>query len=165
MQQFNYLFLIKNLLLMNSLLIFNKYLNQFFIFIDCNCAYYITAHIRFSSFFYIPALIDITAFDLTTQCTALCHIFTTGNNFKIYIISIKNIQNMTSVEDFFKNALWFEREVKEMFGTNFINISDNRNLLLPYGYFRTPLKKIINSTADTYIKYSAQSDSLIWEIL
>jgi len=42
---------------------------------------------------------------------------------------------------YFKNLLFLEREVQEMFGLKILNLIDNRNLLLDYNKQYNPLLK------------------------
>ena len=50
-------------------------------------------------------------------------------------------KNYKTIEMFFKNANWLERESSEMFGINFLLKKDNRCLLLDYSKNENPLLK------------------------
>jgi NADH:ubiquinone oxidoreductase subunit C len=107
--------------------------NKYCLFVSSKQLYNVVLHIRFSSYFYLPALIDITAFDTFLNKTAVVYIFTAKNSIKCQIFTLYDA-NLLSIDDLFKNACWYEREVREMFNVNFKNSSDCRNLLLPYAY-------------------------------
>lgn len=47
----------------------------------------------------------------------------------------------TSLEGYFRNAKWLEREAGEMHGWFFLNKKDRRTLFLMPVFFMTPLKK------------------------
>ena len=128
----------------------------------CNDAqlYFIATHVALSSFFSVAALIDITAYDTTNDTTCVVYTFTVGNMYKLFLITVHNKQ-LNTIADLFKNALWFEREVREMFGVNFLNSTDCRNLLLPYAYFKNPLKKITRAQPSSAIRFEKSNDALV----
>jgi len=41
----------------------------------------------------------------------------------------------------YQNAVWLEREVRDMFGTGFTGLLDSRRLLTDYGFEGFPLRK------------------------
>jgi NADH:ubiquinone oxidoreductase subunit C len=67
----------------------------------------------------------------------------------------------TTVEDLFYNANWAEREVSEMSGLFFSSKNDTRNLLMPYGEFFHPLKKVSPSIGLFELYYDLVSDLIV----
>jgi NADH:ubiquinone oxidoreductase subunit C len=50
---------------------------------------------------------------------------------------------VVTISTLFDGSEWYERECVEMLGVDIIDLLDNRNLLLPYGYDLNPIKKNI----------------------
>ena len=48
---------------------------------------------------------------------------------------------LDSIDQLYKNAMWLEREVSEMYGLNYLNKKDSRSLLLDYSRNEHPLLK------------------------
>lgn len=58
-----------------------------------------------------------------------------------FILTSNSTNNITSIENLYKNANWLERETSEMFGINYIFKKDQRILLLDYSKSENPLLK------------------------
>lgn len=137
-----------------NLIVLNSWLNIYIIFL------------KYNSLFYKSMLIDINIFDYNKYITlnnnkkinlnCIIYIFLIFNlNIKISIFSfISEIQKINSISNIFQNALWVERELSEMFGINFLNKLDTRNLLLDYSYIGYPLLKIFPITGNIEIYFN-----------
>lgn len=137
-----------------NLIVLNSWLNMYIIFL------------KYNSLFYKSILIDINIFDYNKYITlnnnkkinlnCIIYIFLIFNlNIKISIFSfISEIQKINSISNIFQNALWVERELSEMFGINFLNKLDTRNLLLDYSYIGYPLLKIFPITGNIEIYFN-----------
>lgn len=137
-----------------NLIVLNSWLNMYIIFL------------KYNSLFYKSMLIDINIFDYNKYITlnnnkkinlnCIIYIFLIFNlNIKISIFSfISEIQKINSISNIFQNALWVERELSEMFGINFLNKLDTRNLLLDYSYIGYPLLKIFPITGNIEIYFN-----------
>ena len=61
---------------------------------------------------------------------------------KLRIILLCNVdKQLSSIDRFFNNANWIERELSEMYGITFIGKNDSRKLLLDYTNNNKPLLK------------------------
>lgn len=58
-----------------------------------------------------------------------------------YFLPYSSTYNLSSIDQFYLNANWLERETSEMYGIFFNNKKDQRKLLLDYSTFENPLKK------------------------
>ena len=71
------------------------------------------------------------------------------------------LKSTSSAEIFFKNAVWLERELREMLGVFFTFKSDNRCLLLLYGSSDYPIRKLFPSQGYRELYYSRSTDSVV----
>lgn len=59
-----------------------------------------------------------------------------------------------SIESFYSNANWLEREISEMFGVSYLLKKDSRNLLLDYGSSFNPFLKKFPSTGHAEVVFN-----------
>ena len=112
-----------------------------------------------SSLLYKTQLLDVFSYELPAGQLGVYikYSFALGCN----VVSFFKIKGpVRSVEFFFNNAGWFERELSEMSGVSFTKKGDTRALLLPYGNTSTPLKKAYHSVGFFEIFYSLKVDAL-----
>jgi NADH:ubiquinone oxidoreductase subunit C len=121
-----------------QLLKFNSGLQSVLIRGDCLLLYIL--HIRYSSFFKSKSLSCIFATDILRNRVMLCYCFS-GNNDNIFLLSTVVSSNLMAISSIYFNASWYEREVHEMFGVDFLNSKDMRCLLLPFNFYGNPMKK------------------------
>jgi len=103
---------------------------------------------------HVNIITNLMKFDLNfseVSCLELSA-FQKNNNIYVYwvyihykmlknFIFITNTNVIKSYQMYFKNLLFLEREVQEMFGLKILNLIDNRNLLLDYNKQYNPLLK------------------------
>ena len=149
--------------------------------------YFLSLHLKFSSFFYSTQLIDLLSYELpvnlnynnttkkksTVNNSILIYNFNSilyQQRFCIFIINItkanimkKNINQITinSISELFANANWLERENAELHGIFFFGKKDLRNLLLQYGDTSAPMLKNYPSIGIREIFYDSVTDLLI----
>ncbi len=70
-----------------------------------------------------------------------------------------------SVSKFFMAAVWYEREVWDMFGIFFSNHPDLRRILTDYGFQGFPLRKDFPLTGFLELRYNDQKSLLVYEQL
>ncbi len=61
--------------------------------------------------------------------------------YRWFVLCSINNNELTSVDRFFKNAGWLEREASEMYGVHFSGKMDTRKLLLDYSKIEHPMLK------------------------
>ncbi len=114
-------------------------------------------------------LVEATALDLTGQEVASGDflIFLKNNgvvfSYSFYFFLLKKritfflygAEKLSSIEAFFSNANWLEREISEMFGVPYLAKKDSRNLLLDYGSTFAPFLKKFPSTGHTEVVFNS----------
>lgn len=125
-----------------NLLIFKSWFNIIIFFLKYNSLFSKTMLIDINTFDYNNLLILNEKLKLNINCL-IYYFYLFNYNFKLNIIVyISNLTSINSISNLFSNSLWIERELSEMFGINFLNKFDTRNLLLDYSYVGYPLLKV-----------------------
>lgn len=75
----------------------------------------------------------------------------------------KENQSLFSLHDIFKNSMWLEREVWDMFGVFFAGNPDLRRILTDYGFEGFPLRKDFPLTGYLEIRFDDEKNSLVYE--
>lgn len=70
---------------------------------------------------------------------------------------------MFTITNIFKNALWQEREVWDMFGIVFFQNKDLRRILTDYGFEGFPLRKDFPLTGYLEVRFDDEKASLVYE--
>lgn len=70
-----------------------------------------------------------------------------------------------ALDNIFKNATWYEREVWDMFGVLFVNHPDHRRILTDYGFKGHPLRKDFPLTGYVEVRYDDFTKRLLYEKL
>ena len=78
-------------------------------------------------------------------------------------VALDDQEQICSVSSVFSSACWFEREVFDMFGINFINSPDNRRILTDYNFEGFPLRKDFPLTGFKQIRYDNSVGKIIEE--
>lgn len=189
---FNYNLLFKYILNdKKQIFLLNKEINAktVSILLNSNNLYYVSLHLKLSSFFYSNQLIDIFTYENPSAMNNLNYdkkILQKSNdsivsynfnvlkkNTRIFLFItnqtkinfFKNTKNngsmLQSITELFLNANWLEREAAELSGTFFYGKKDIRNLMLQYGDTSAPFKKSYPSVGLREIFYDSVSDLLI----
>ncbi len=77
--------------------------------------------------------------------------------------SIADKQEIDSIADLFSAAIWYEREVWDMFGIYFIDNPDLRRILTDYGFEGHPLRKDFPLTGYKEVRYDESQQKVIYE--
>ena len=78
-----------------------------------------------------------------------------------FFFSINN-NSILSIENYFSNSNWLEREISEMYGIIFNNKKDSRNLLLDYSVIYNPMLKTFPSTGSKEIFFNNLKKNVIY---
>lgn len=112
---------------------------------------------------------DITAVDYPTRdqrFEVVYNMLSVRHNSRIrvktYCDEAQPVPSMTSL---FDGALWYEREVYDMFGVFFSGHPDLRRMLTDYGFDGHPLRKDFPLTGYTEIRYDEEKKRIVYEPL
>jgi NADH-quinone oxidoreductase subunit C len=72
-------------------------------------------------------------------------------------------EKINSVAKIFSAAIWYEREVFDMFGIVFDNSPDLRRILTDYGFIGHPLRKDFPVTGHLEVKYDERLERVIYQ--
>ncbi|MGB4191640.1 MAG: NADH-quinone oxidoreductase subunit C [Rickettsiales bacterium] len=76
--------------------------------------------------------------------------------------SIKDKEEVDSIADLFSAAIWYEREVWDMFGIHFKNNPDLRRILTDYEFEGHPLRKDFPLTGFKEVKYDEEQKKVVY---
>lgn len=111
-------------------------------------------------------LTDLSAIDYPERAERFEIIYNLLNiydNKRIIIkFSIKDKQEVESVSDLFSAAIWYEREVWDMFGIYFANNPDLRRILTDYGFEGHPLRKDFPLTGFKEVHYDVNQKKVVY---
>ena len=112
-------------------------------------------------------LTDITAIDYPSSSKRFVMIYnllSLANNSRVIIKApVAEDENIASVSDIFKGAVWYEREVWDMFGIIFDDLPDHRRILTDYGFEGHPLRKDFPVTGFKEVRYDLEQKKVIYE--
>lgn len=78
-------------------------------------------------------------------------------------VSVSDRQLVSSITDLYPNAVWYEREVYDMFGVIFHGNPDLRRILTDYGFKGHPLRKDFPLTGYIEVRYDDFGKRLRYE--
>ncbi len=78
-------------------------------------------------------------------------------------ISVNEGQIIPSVTDLFSSALWYEREIWDMFGVLFSGNPDLRRILTDYGFDGYPLRKDFPLMGHVELRYDEEQKRVVYE--
>lgn len=86
------------------------------------------------------------------------------NNFRLIVkINLHEKEAVPSVSEIYSAALWYEREVFDMFGIRFNGNPDLRRILTDYGFIGHPLRKDFPVTGYLQVRYDENEQRVISE--
>lgn len=86
--------------------------------------------------------------------------FNTRIRLKIFI---DDISPVTSIENLFPSAYWWECEIWDMFGVFFLGDNETVRLLTDYGFYGYPLRKDFPLSGYIELKYSYTKNRVLYE--
>jgi len=84
-----------------------------------------------------------------------------SNNLRVRV-KVKTDSNVPSVFSVYKNAVWYEREVFDMFGVNFIGNPDPRRILSDYEFEGYPLRKDFPLSGHKEVIYDEKQGRVVY---
>jgi NADH-quinone oxidoreductase subunit C len=112
-------------------------------------------------------LTDLSAIDYPDRVERFEMIYNLLNiydNKRIIVkFAIEDQKDIDSIADLFNAAIWYEREVWDMFGIHFLNNPDLRRILTDYGFEGHPLRKDFPLTGFKEVRYDKEQEKVIYE--
>jgi NADH-quinone oxidoreductase subunit C len=78
-------------------------------------------------------------------------------------IHVNDGEQVLSLDKIHPSALWYQREVVDMYGIEFKNSPDNRRILTDYGFVGHPLRKDFPLSGHLQVKYDEKLEKVIYE--
>lgn len=134
----------------------------------------IISFLKNSILFKFDILIDIFGVDNLTikskRFEVIYCLLSTQSSFRILLVLQSEFSTLypygvglNSIEGFYKNANWLEREVWDLYGLFFLNHSDLRRILTDYGFRGFPLRKDFPLTGFVEVRYDELKKSVVYE--
>lgn len=111
-------------------------------------------------------LVDITAADFPAEkerFTVVYNLLSLHLNQRIRLI-IRTSEDIfvSSISDFFISAVWYEREIWDMYGVAFSESPDLRRILTDYGFEGHPLRKDFPLTGYVELRYDEEKKQVVY---
>lgn len=112
-------------------------------------------------------LTDITAVDYLgkeTRFEIIYNLLSISKNARIIIkIFAEEDETVLTISEIYSAAIWYEREVWDMYGIMFDNHPDLRRILTDYGFEGHPLRKDFPLTGYTEVRYDYDAKKVLYE--
>jgi NADH-quinone oxidoreductase subunit C len=112
-------------------------------------------------------LIDISAadyLDRPKRFEVIYNLLNIKNNSRVIVkVPLAENQPILSVHQLFSCAIWFEREVWDMYGIAFTDNPDLRRILTDYGFEGHPLRKDFPLSGYVEVRYDLEKKKVIYE--
>jgi NADH-quinone oxidoreductase subunit C len=112
-------------------------------------------------------LVDVTAVDYPERAErfeVVYNLLSLKHNFRVRVkVSTDEDTPVPSVCDLFNSAIWFEREVWDLYGVFFSDHPDLRRILTDYGFEGHPLRKDFPLTGYVEVRYDEEQKRVIYE--
>lgn len=90
------------------------------------------------------------------------HLLSMKQNARLRIVlHLRDSEVCYSVSEIFKSAIWFEREVFDMYGIVFNGLADHRRILTDYNFEGYPLRKDFPLTGFKEIRYDPEVKDIV----
>ena len=78
-------------------------------------------------------------------------------------IKVNEGEEGLSLDKVHPSALWYQREIFDMYGISFKNSPDNRRILTDYGFVGHPLRKDFPLSGHLQVKYDEKLEKVVYE--
>jgi NADH-quinone oxidoreductase subunit C len=110
--------------------------------------------------------IDITAVDYPENKERFEVVYTLlslTQNVRVMVKVATDNEEVPSIADLFSAAVWYEREVWDMYGIHFKGNPDLRRILTDYGFEGHPLRKDFPVTGYVEVRYDEEKKKVVYE--
>lgn len=85
-------------------------------------------------------------------------------NYRVCIkVKVSEEESVPSLHSIYPNAIWYQREVFDMYGVDFSNSTDNRRILTDYEFEGHPLRKDFPLTGYKQVRYDFEKRKVVYE--
>lgn len=117
-------------------------------------------YLRDHSNLQVAVLIDVTAVDYPTRekrFEVVYHLLSVAFNQRFRVkTSVGDGESLSSIQNIYRAAGWFEREVWDLFGIYFFDHTDLRRILTDYGFHGHPMRKDFPLTGFVQVYYDEE---------
>ena len=117
--------------------------------------------------FRFTQLTDICGVDFperTPRFEVVYHLLSVKMNYRLRIcVKIDDSILLPTISDLYSCAIWYEREVWDMYGISFDDHPDLRRLLTDYGFYGHPLRKDFPLTGFVELRYDSEQQRVGYE--
>ncbi|MBL6785367.1 MAG: NADH-quinone oxidoreductase subunit C [Rickettsiales bacterium] len=86
------------------------------------------------------------------------------NNLRVVVkVKVDEKTEVNSVEDIFSSAVWYQREVFDLFGVKFAKTNDLRRILTDYEFKGHPLRKDFPLTGYEEVEYDNEKKEVVYK--
>ncbi|MCL2473455.1 MAG: NADH-quinone oxidoreductase subunit C [Alphaproteobacteria bacterium] len=126
----------------------------------------VLSKLKSSSILKMEQLISICGADYPTEIerfVIVYNLLSLSNNFRLLIkVSTDAVSPVPSVFSIYKAAVWYEREVWDMFGVMFSNNPDMRRILTDYEFEGYPLRKDFPLSGHMEVQYDEKLGKVVY---
>ena len=79
------------------------------------------------------------------------------------VVKVAEKEKIPSIVELFNSASWYEREVYDMYGVEFLGSKDSRRILTDYGFTHHPLRKDYPLTGYEEVRYDIEKKKVVYE--
>ena len=79
------------------------------------------------------------------------------------VVKLSEKEKTPSITELFNSASWYEREVYDMYGVEFLGSKDSRRILTDYGFSHHPLRKDYPLTGYEEVRYDIEKKKVVYE--
>ncbi|MEQ9116352.1 MAG: NADH-quinone oxidoreductase subunit C [Rickettsiales bacterium] len=112
-------------------------------------------------------LVDLFGLDYPARSKrfeVVYNLLSTKFNYRVCIkVKVSEEDKIPSVHEIYPNAIWFQREVYDMYGVEFSNSPDSRRILTDYGFEGHPLRKDFPLSGYKEVRYDIEKRKVVYE--
>jgi len=122
---------------------------------------------KFRDDFSFKVLTDLTAVDYPEReqrFEIIYNLLSLKNNSRVIIKThVSEDEHLASISGIFSGAVWYEREIWDMFGVIFNDLHDHRRILTDYGFKGHPLRKDFPVTGFVEVSYDKVQEKVVYK--
>lgn len=127
----------------------------------------VLAHLKTDSNMLFTQLVDLTAVDYPDEderFEVVYNLLSMKHNQRLRVtVRTDEDTPVPSVADLYPSAVWYEREVWDMFGVFFSDNPDLRRIITDYGFEGHPLRKEFPMTGYVEVRYDEDEKRVVYE--